>query len=268
MLYNSKRFGSASCSSAVQFLHNLHLAAPRLIVKPIWQHERSDQRPCVDAVANPCADDLRPAGPVCSSNGDEATRHILLVEVGGEESSDPCCAEEEDDVEESVVVLRRVALVIARVLLARRLIVLVLAVRVVESRSGKRAGLYSGAQGSLAHVATGFRLLCDETMLVVFSADLGVAVSVRVALGAKSEAVCCCAGGGVGNSDESDNGADDDSRLTSSTGTDQGVALMVVRFHAHSGQGEISAVDGYNGGLGETCSGVDVLYCGVNRCDG
>ena len=103
MLYNSKRFGSASCSSAVQFLHNLHLAAPRLIVKPIWQHERSDQRPCVDAVANPCADDLRPAGPVCSSNGDEATRHILLVEVGGEESSDPCCAEEEDDVEERLV---------------------------------------------------------------------------------------------------------------------------------------------------------------------
>lgn len=105
-------------------------------------------------------------------------------------------------------------------------------------------------------------------MLVVFSADLSVAVSVRVALGAKSEAVRCCTGGGVGNSDESDNGADDDSRLTSSTGTDQGVALMVVRFHAHSGQGEISAVDGYNGGLGETCSGVDVLYCGVNRCDG
>lgn len=43
---------------------------------------------------------------------------------------------------------------------------------------------------------------------------------------------------------------------------------MVVRFHAHSGQGEISAVDGYDGGLRETCSGVYVLYCGVNRCDG
>lgn len=57
-------------------------------------------------------------------------------------------------------------------------------------------------------------------MLVVFSADLSVAISVRVTLGAKSEAVRCRTGGGIGNSNESDNGADDDSRLTSSTGAD------------------------------------------------
>lgn len=105
-------------------------------------------------------------------------------------------------------------------------------------------------------------------MLVVFGANLGVAVSVRVALGAKSEAVCCCAGGGVGDCNECDNRADDDGRLTSSPGANEGIALMVVGFHAHGRQGEVCAVDGYDGGLGEACSGVYVLYCGMDRGDG
>ncbi len=211
-------------------------AAHQLVVEPIWQHERSDQCPCVDCVTRPCTDNLCPASPIRTANGDEATGYILLVEVGREQGSDPCCAKEENDVEEGVVVLGCVALVIARVLLATGLVVIVvLAVVVIEGRSGEGARLYGGAQGSLAHFATGFGLLCNKAVLVVFGADLSVAVSVRVALGTESEAVCCCTGGGVGNRDESDNGADDDSRLTSSTGTNEGVALMVVGLHAYGG---------------------------------
>jgi hypothetical protein len=44
--------------------------------------------------------------------------------------------------------------------------------------------------------------------------------------------------------------------------------LVVVGFHADGGEGQVGAVDGYDGGLGEAGAGVDVLNCGVDGDDG
>jgi hypothetical protein len=43
---------------------------------------------------------------------------------------------------------------------------------------------------------------------------------------------------------------------------------VVVGLHADSGEGQVGAVDGDDGGLGETSAGVDVLDGGVDGDDG
>jgi hypothetical protein len=44
--------------------------------------------------------------------------------------------------------------------------------------------------------------------------------------------------------------------------------LVVVGFHTDGGEGQVGAVDGDDGGLGETRLGVDILDGGVNGGDG
>lgn len=165
--------------------------------------------------------------------------------------------------EERVVVLRGVAFVVAWVL--GRRIVLVFAVRIIESGGGEGARFNSGAEGSLAHVTARFRLLGNETVLVVVGANLGIPVAVGVALSAEREAVSCGTCSCVCDCDEGDDGTNDDGGFTCTASTNEWIALVVVRFHAHSGKGEVRAVDCDDGGLSQTSAGVDVLN---GRVDG
>jgi len=236
-----------------------------LVIKPIRQYKRRNQTPSIDSIAYPCADDLCPTSPVRTSYRHEVG-HGLLVEVAGKQRSDPACAQEEDDVEETVIILCGVALVVAGCLGGR--IVLVFGVRVVERGGREGTRLHSGAEGSLAHVTARFRLLGDEAVLVVIGADLRIAVAVGVALRAESQAVGSGAGRGVGDGNEGDDGADDDGGLAGAACADQRVALVVIGLHADGGEGQVGAVDGDDGGLGETSAGVDILNGGVDRDDG
>lgn len=170
--------------------------------------------------------------------------------------------------EQRVVVLCRVALIITWVLLVAGPFVLVVAVRVVKRRGGQGTRFYGSAKCGLAHFTTRFGLLGNETVFVVFGTDLGISVSVRVTLGAKSQAVCRCTSGGVCDSNEGNNCTNDDGRLTGTASTDQWVALMIIGLHSHSRHGEVCAVNGYNGRLGETSARVYVLYRRVNRSNG
>lgn len=168
--------------------------------------------------------------------------------------------------EETVVVLRSVTLVVTGCL--GRRIVLIFGVGVVECRSGEGSRLDGSAESSLAHVAARLGLLGDETVLVVIGADLRVAIAVGIALRAEGQAIGGGTGGGVGDGDEGDDGADDDGGLAGAACADQWVALVVVGLHADSGEGQVGAVDGDDGGLGETGAGVDILDGGVDRDDG
>jgi hypothetical protein len=120
----------------------------------------------------------------------------------------------------------------------------------------------------LAHIATGFGLLGDEAVFVVIATNRRVAVAVRVTLGAEGEAVCGGAGGCVCDGNESDDCADDDGCFAGAARADERVALVVVGFHTDGGEGQVGAVDGDDGGLGETRLGVDILDGRVNGGDG
>ena len=194
----------------------------QLVVESIRKNKGSNQAPGVDPVAYPCADDLRPTRPVRSSNRHEVSLHVLLIKVSGEKRSDPCCAKEEDDVEKSVVVLCGVTFVVTWILC--RSFILVITIRIVQSRCGERSAFNSGTESCLAHFAAGLRLLGYETVLIliIFGSNLRVtvAIAVGVALVAEGEAISCSTGGGVSYSDEGDDGANDDSSLARSTGAD------------------------------------------------
>lgn len=170
--------------------------------------------------------------------------------------------------EQCVVVLCSVALIVTWVLLVAGLFVLVVAVRVVKRRGGQRTRFYGSPECGLAHFTTRFGLLGNEAVFIIFGTDLGITVSVRIALSAKSQAVCCCTSSSVCDSNKGDNCANDDGRLTGTASTDQWVALMIIGLHSYSGHGEVGAVNGYNGRLGETSARVYILYRRVNRSDG
>lgn len=68
----------------------------------------------------------------------------------------------------------------------------------------------------------------------------------------------------VGDCEHSNDGADDDGSRTSAASADQRVALVVVGFHGDGGHGQVGAVDGYHGGLGEPGLRVVFLDCGVD----
>lgn len=104
-------------------------------------------------------------------------------------------------------------------------------------------------------------------MLIVVGANLAVAVTVGIALRAEGETVSGGTGGGVGDGDEGDDCANDDGGFSGATSADQRVALVVVRFHANGGEGQVGAVDGHDGRLGEAGAGIDILDGGVDRDD-
>ena len=238
---------------------------PLLVIKPIGQHKRRHQTPPINRIAHPRTDDLRPAGPICATHRHKV-RHSLLIKIASKQRRHPRRRQEEDDVEKRVVVLGSVALVVAGGFGGR--VIFIFAVRVVEGGGWKRAGFDGGAERGLAHIAARLGLLGYEAVLVVFGTHLRVAIAVAVALRAEGKAVCCGAGGRVCDGDKGYYGADDDGGLAGAACADEWVALVVVGLHAHSGECQVGAVDGYDGGLGKACAGVDVLNSRVDRYDG
>ena len=83
-------------------------------------------------------------------------------------------------------------------------------------------------------------------------------------LAAEGDALGSGAGGGVGDCKHGDDGADDDGGGAGAASADEWVAVLVVGFHGDGGHGEVGAVDGYHGGLGEAGLRVVFLDCGVD----
>lgn len=105
-------------------------------------------------------------------------------------------------------------------------------------------------------------MLVYEAVLGFFRvAEFGVGVAVG---GVERDALGCGAGGRVRDREHGHYGADDDAGCARAAGADQGVAVPVVRLHAYGGHGQVGAVDGDHGGLGEAGLRVVFLDCGVD----
>ena len=102
-------------------------------------------------------------------------------------------------------------------------------------------------------------------MLGLVVADFGVSVA---GLRTEGETLSCGAGRGVSDCEHGDDGADDDGSRTGAASTDQRVAVFVIGLHGHGGHGQVGAVDGDHGGLGETGFGVIFLDSGVDGDEG
>lgn len=160
--------------------------------------------------------------------------------------------------EERVVVLGAGALVVLGVAAIVRVVVVV----VVESVGGETACLDGGAQGFGAHFAAAVAwLLVHEAVLDFVVGDFRVGIA---AFYAEGDALCGGAGGGVGDGEHGDDGADDDRDGAGAARPDQWVAVLVVGFHGYGGHGEVGAVDGDHGGLGESGLRVEFLDCGMH----
>ena len=83
-------------------------------------------------------------------------------------------------------------------------------------------------------------------------------------LAAEGDALGSGAGGGVCDCKHGDDSADDDGGGACAAGADEGVAVLVVGFHGDGGHGEVGAVDGDHGGLGEAGLRVVFLDGGVD----
>ncbi len=163
--------------------------------------------------------------------------------------------------EEAVVVLGAASLVV----FAAVAVVLGVGVGgvVVEGVGGEGAGFDGGAQGFGAHLAPrGAWLRVHQPVLRVVGADFAVGVVRGVV--AEGDALRCGAGCGVGDCEHGYDGADDDGGGAGAARADQGVAVMVVGFHADGRHGEVGAVDGDHGGLGEAGLGVVFLDAWVD----
>lgn len=184
------------------------------------------------------------------------------IDILRQERGHPHGREQENDVEQRVVVLRAGALVV----LGFGPILRVIIVIVVESVGGETACFDRGAQRFGAHLAaTVPRLLLHESVLAACVGDLGVCVA---ALGAEGDALRGGAGGGVGDGEHGDDGADDNGDGAGATRADQRVAVLIVWFHGYGGHGEVGAVDGDHGGLGESSLRVEFLDGGVDGYGG
>ena len=144
------------------------------VIKAIRQNNRRRQCPSKNPVADPRTDDLDPAGPVGSPDGDEVAvlPRLVAADALGQERCYPCGGEHEDDVEERVVVLRPGFLVVVFVGWG---VVIVIVVAVVESGCGESARFDCPSQRFLTHLATTLRLLVYETVRAVFCVELSVA---------------------------------------------------------------------------------------------
>ena len=165
--------------------------------------------------------------------------------------------------EQAVVVLRPAPLVVLDCVAIVRVIVVI-----VQRIGGKTPRLDCRAEGFSAHFpARVARLLVDHAVLRLVLAEADVRVRCRRG---EREALGRGAGGGVGDRQHGDDGAEDDGRgAGSGVGVYQGVvAALVVRFHGHGGEGEVGAVDGYDGGLSEARAGVEFLDRGVDGDEG
>lgn len=67
------------------------------------------------------------------------------------------------------------------------------------------------------------------------------------------------AGGGIGDSKESYDSSEDDRSGTRAACAEERVAMLVIGLHGNSGHGEVGAVNGDHGGLGEASGGVVFL---------
>jgi hypothetical protein len=238
-----------------------------LIIKPIRQAQRRHQTPSINRITHPRTDNLGPTRPISPADRYKALHDRLLIKATRQQRRHPRRAQEENNVEKRIVVLRCVAFVVARTL-SRGVVIFVFGIRIVEGRGGEGTGFDGGAERGLAHIPPGLGLLRNQTMLVIVCSDSRISVAVRVALGAEGEAVSGGAGGGVCDGYESDDCTDDDGCFAGAAGADERVALVVVGFHADGGEGQVGAVDGDDGGLGEARAGVDVLDGGVDGGDG
>ena len=83
-------------------------------------------------------------------------------------------------------------------------------------------------------------------------------------LAAEGDALGSGAGGGVCDCEHGDDCTDDDGGGAGAAGANERVAVLVVGLHGDGGHGEVGAVDGYHGGLGESGLRIVFLDCGVD----
>ena len=229
---------------------------------PIGKHAWRNDRPSVDSITQPRANDLDPASPVRPSDGREVTARALRGDALRQQRRHPARRHQEDQVEETVVVLRAIAFVVFAVFR----VVLVVGVIVVVEGGGWESARCDGCLECFgAHLPMGGWLLRDQAVFVVVGGELSVGVA---AVGAHGEALGCGAGGRVGDREHGDNGAEDDGGSAGTAGADQGVAVFVVGFHGDGREGQVGAVDCYHCGLGEAGSRVRLLDGWLDGDDG
>ena len=83
-------------------------------------------------------------------------------------------------------------------------------------------------------------------------------------LAAEGDTLGSGAGGSVCDCEHCDDCADNDRGGAGAAGANERVAVLVVGFHGNGGHGQVGAVDGYHGGLGEPGLRVILLDCGVD----
>ena len=227
------------------------------VPKPVRQHHRRHQTPPKNPIAHPRTHNLHPTGPVGPPHGREIAR-VLEVDILRQEGGHPASRQHEDHVEQAVIVLSPEFLIIlAAPAIAHPVHRIIIIIVVVERVGRQGPGLDGGTEGFGAHLpARGRGLLVDEAVLGVVGADFAVRVA-RVA--AERDPLRGGAGGGVGDGEHGEHRTEDDGGGAGAAGPDQRVAVVVVGLHAHGGHGEVGAVDGDDGGLGEAGLGVVFL---------
>lgn len=158
--------------------------------------------------------------------------------------------------EKSVIVLGPCSFVVFASL-SVLVVVVVVVIVFVESVGRETSRLDGRAKSLCAHLAAAaVRLLFHEAVVAFFLRELAVVVMRGVAEGEALGGGACCS---VGDGGHRHDGANDDGGLLRASGSDQGVAVAVIGFHADGGHCEVRAVHSHHGGLRETCLRVEFL---------